>query len=336
MKQILKIVAALLVSVCSIAFITVAAAALVGAGKINPRILRESSESESFPESTEEPVIMAPEEEAYSAISAETGFEEITPSVYTYTGTELQECFRKPDSNSDLICKLSSGAKVNVVGKTNGFYAIRLDSTQYAFAPEDMLEAGEMYAMLQDAIDLRALLPEAIFAIDFATDENVTGHALYPAIPFLEEETAFRLREAYEEFLSDGYLLKICDAYRPKSAQYALWDAVRNSNYIADPNSGNSWHNIGRAVDMSLVEISTGREMETPTPMHTFSPDSARYSSGGWTEQARSNIEYMTSVMTSHGFSTIETEWWHFEWQGAGNYLDTEVEYANIAYDFFT
>lgn len=336
MKVIIQILTAATASALCIAVITVTAAGLIGTGKINPRIMVESTEQEHFPESTEEPVAMTPEEAALNDLSGNADFEKMAASVYTYIGSELQDCFSKPDSSSELVCKLSSGAKVTVVGRTTEYYAIRLNSTQYAFVPNAMLEEGEMYAMLQNAIDLRALLPEAVFDIDFATDRNVTGQALYPAIPFLEVETAYRLREAYEEFLSDGYLLKICDAYRPKSAQYALWDVVRDSNFIADPTSGNSWHNIGRAVDMSLVEMSTGREMETPTPMHTFSFDSARYSSGGWTEQARTNIEYMTSVMTSHGFSTIETEWWHFEWQGAGNYLETEIDYATIAYDFFT
>ena len=83
---------------------------------------------------------------------------------------------------------------------------------------------------------------------------------------------------------------------------------------------------------MSLINLATGEELEMPTPMHTFSLDAARTHSGSWSEEARKNVEYMTSVMESVGFGTIETEWWHFEYTGQGGLMDTDIDLSTLTY----
>ena len=123
---------------------------------------------------------------------------------------------------------------------------------------------------------LRVFLPEAEFDLLFASCNNITGKAMYPAIPILEQGTAEMLFKAYQRFLEDGYAIKIYDAYRPLSAQIKLFDIVQDLRFIADPSKGYSWHQRGRAVDMSLIDLSTGKELVMPTPMHTFSMEAAR------------------------------------------------------------
>ena len=183
------------------------------------------------------------------------------------------------------------------------------------------------------AVDIREIFPNAEFDILFASSRNITGHAMYPAIPLMEESTAAKLSEAYARFQDDGYYLKVYDAYRPKSAQYELFDIVQNNKFIANPNNGNSWHQRGRAIDMSLVWIDDGSEVETPTPMHTFDDASARYSSGNWSEAARANVDYMTEVMTACGFTTLSTEWWHYEYRGPGVDMENNIDYSTITFE---
>jgi len=40
----------------------------------------------------------------------------------------------------------------------------------------------------------------------------------------------------------------------------------------------------------------------------------------------------MTSVMESVGFSTIDTEWWHFEYLGSGGYLPVDLDLNSVEY----
>lgn len=129
------------------------------------------------------------------------------------------------------------------------------------------------------------------------------------------------------------YTLKVYDAYRPRSAQVKLYDIVQNNKFIANPYTGGSWHQRGRAIDMSLIDNATGLELEMPTPMHTFDDSAARYSRDSWTEEARKNVDYMTSVMESVGFGIIQTEWWHFENNsGPGSYLPDEIDFTSLTY----
>lgn len=197
--------------------------------------------------------------------------------------------------------------------------------------PEPTTEPG--YAFLPGAVDLRWYLPDAEFDLLFASKNNVTGQPLYPAVPLLEENTAAMLKRAFYIFKADGYTLKIYDAYRPGSAQAALWAAVQNSKFIADPAKGGSRHQSGNAVDISLVDDSTGLELEMPTPMHTFSDEAGRYANSNWSETAAANVDYMTEVMRSVGFSTLRTEWWHFENNVRGwPSLDANIDLSALEY----
>ena len=236
------------------------------------------------------------------------------------------------DNESSVAETLSGGTQICVNGEVDGYFVYTTPNGEDAYISMDDAVEGAFYASYPDAVDLREVLPESEFDILFASEKNITGHGMYPAIPLLEKNTADLLLKAEELFEADGYRIKIYDAYRPKWAQYELYDIVQDNRYIANPYNGNSWHQLGRAVDMSLVEIATGEELEMPTPMHTFNSTASRYSSGAWSEAAKRNVDYMTEVMTSVGFGTIQTEWWHFEYKGSGPTLPPELDYTQITY----
>ena len=189
---------------------------------------------------------------------------------------------------------------------------------------------GLYYALPENGLDLRFLIPDVEYDILFATERNITGHAMYPAIPMLERKTAHMLRQANAAFNKDGFAVKLYDTYRPKSAQFELYDIVQDSRFIANPYENNSFHQVGRAVDMSLIELKTGKELEMPTPMHTFNVSASRFNSDTWTETARKNVDYMTNIMIQCGFRTISTEWWHFENGEEGDYMDPYLDYSSL------
>lgn len=235
-------------------------------------------------------------------------------------------CFVSPDDSTDAVYYLKYNEHVTVCGQKAAFYLIELENGKYCFCSIDGLLADIPYVQYENAVDLRKFLPGVEFDLLFASSNNVTGQSLYAALPLMEMQTAQMLKEAYAQFRRDGYTIKICDAYRPFSAQQALFSVVQNSNYIADPSNGGSWHQRGRAIDMTLVDLETGEELKMPTPMHTFAKESMRNQRANWSEQITQNVDYMTRVMQDAGFGIISTEWWHFENTGRGALLDKNID----------
>jgi len=254
-----------------------------------------------------------------------------TDVVYTCMAN-LLNCRAKPSTEATVLYQISFGTEVTVLGKDQDFYLCRLKDGGIVYCYEDYLTSEATYVELDGAVDLRVFMPTADFELLFASSNNITGEAMYPAIPLLEKETAQMLAQAQEIFRADGYSIKIYDAYRPKTAQYKLYDIVQDSRFIADPYRGQSWHQLGRAVDMSLIDMATGKELEMPTPMHTFDVSASRNHTETWSDTAKENSAYMTEVMTSVGFGTITTEWWHFENTAAGNYLNNNIDYETLTY----
>ena len=141
--------------------------------------------------------------------------------------------------------------------------------------------------------------------------------------------TAYKLAAAAKRFAEDGYTIKLYDCYRPKSVQYILYDIVQNSAYIANPYNSASNHNRGAAVDMTLIGPD-GRELDFPTPMHTFTKLVYRSSRDQWTKEQRRNVDYMTNVMLESGFKLINTEWWHFSDTDYKTFMVLDIDMTEI------
>jgi len=271
------------------------------------------------------------QESILASLMASESFVPMEEAVYTSTASNLN-CREKPDIVCAVLCLIPKGTQVTVLGADGEFYLCRLEDGSYVYCSKLYLTDGMLYASIDGAVDLRQYLKNAEFEILFASENNIAGYPLYPAVPVLEITTATLLKRAFEIFYEDGYIIKIYDAYRPKSAQYVLYNILPDNRYLANPYVGNSWHQLGRAVDMSLIDIATGEELEMPTEMHGFRSEASRRKSSQWTEAARNNVDYMTSVMESVGFSTIDTEWWHFEYLGSGGYLPVDLDLNSVEY----
>ncbi len=168
-------------------------------------------------------------------------------------------------------------------------------------------------------------------SMKLSTNETSIGEPFYTRnLCLLQYDTLQKFVKAIEKFKADGYTVVIYDAYRPTSVQQRWFDVVKVHKWVANPAIGmGGIHDRGTALDISLIDTETGKELDMPTPMHTFTVDSAR-SSQKMTATQRANMDYMTSVMISCGFTYINSEWWHFQCVNTKNYLPTDHPIDNI------
>lgn len=177
------------------------------------------------------------------------------------------------------------------------------------FVNEDWVYENEKYS--NNLVLIPGVYDGFIIDLKYATKDNITKSVLYEKnLAYLQKNTLDKLIQVNEELKVMGYKLKIWDAYRPLSVQKKLWAVLPNSNYIANPFADGSNHNRGTAVDVTLV-YKNGDEVEMPTKFDDFSGKSRRGSK--WSSKARANVDLLTEIMEKHGFTSIDSEWWHFD-----------------------
>ena len=168
-------------------------------------------------------------------------------------------------------------------------------------------------------VDIKSVDPTIVIELRYAGANNLLGRALYPpSTPALvRPEVASRLVAAQAFLRRYQYHLKIWDAYRPKSVQVQLWQAVHNNDYVADPQAGaGSLHSWGVAVDATLIDA-WNRPVTMPTDFDDFT-SVAMWHYRGPDPAIRSHVHLLQIAMRDAGFYGLPTEWWHFtiaEWQ---------------------
>ncbi len=178
-------------------------------------------------------------------------------------------------------------------------------------------------------VDIRTVNPKIVLDIKYATEDNFVGCSIYSqAKAFLRSEVAAKLDKVQRTLELEGLGLKIWDAYRPHSVQRTLWSIVPDERYVADPEKGSS-HNRGAAVDVTLVN-STGEELEMPTKFDDFSVKAHR-SFVDMSSEALKNREILASVMIAHGFTPLETEWWHFNDEACATYPLLDISFEELS-----
>jgi len=167
--------------------------------------------------------------------------------------------------------------------------------------------------------DLRQVLPASTrFAIAYATAVNFVGAALpgYGAPgAWLRSAAADALARAAASFAQDGLQFIIYDAYRPVRATEAMhhWATLTDNLWLFDDGwvVRRSRHNLGRAVDLTLVDAKTGVLLDMGSPFDAFVDSS-------WTERATGRAAIhrarLRDGMLAAGFRGLAQEWWHFEW----------------------
>jgi D-alanyl-D-alanine dipeptidase len=93
-----------------------------------------------------------------------------------------------------------------------------------------------------------------------------------------------------------------------------MWKIVSDPKYVADPAKG-SIHNRGGAVDLTLVD-KNGKELDMGTPFDFFGPQ-ASHDFKDLPANVKRNRRFLSRVMQRHGFERFDSEWWHYNLNGA-------------------
>jgi D-alanyl-D-alanine dipeptidase len=180
-------------------------------------------------------------------------------------------------------------------------------------------------------VALRSIVPGIRVELRYSGSDNFMGRPVpgYEAdVVYLTREAALALKDVQEELALRGLGLKVFDGYRPQRAvdAFMTWAADPDDTtmkaayyptvekaalipkgYIAE----RSGHSRGSTVDVTLVRLGTGAELDMGSPYDYFDPISWPSSTSVTEEQHDRRME-LREVMLRHGFGPLEQEWWHF------------------------
>jgi len=155
--------------------------------------------------------------------------------------------------------------------------------------------------------------------VRYATANNFMKTPLYPvAKAYLRAPAARALQNVQRDLAPRGLGIKVFDAYRPYRVTEAMWEPIKNPDYVADPAKG-SRHNRGAAVDLTLISLATGEEVPMPTGYDDFT-ERAAHAFTDLPADALAHRALLREVMTRHGFEPLPSEWWHYDFAGWREY----------------
>ena len=122
----------------------------------------------------------------------------------------------------------------------------------------------------------------------------------------------------------------VFDGYRPWAVTKKFWDETPpvQRKFVADPRKG-SKHNRGCAVDLTLFDRATGREVPMPSGYDDFSDKASSSYTGGTPEQRRMRW-VLRAAMEKEGFKVEPGEWWHFDYKDWRNYPVLDIPFERI------
>lgn len=181
--------------------------------------------------------------------------------------------------------------------------------------PQDRLVATMVSSAVPDSsafVPVSEFAPSVEISLQYATVNNFTEQKIYDFTDaYLRYGTVQKLKAAADVLESQGFGIKLWDAFRPVSAQEKLYEAYPDSSVVSHPVTGYRGHCRGNAVDVTLIDLATGEELAMPTGFDNFTAYADRdYSDCG--VAAASNAQILESVMTKCGFKPLQSEWWHF------------------------
>jgi len=168
--------------------------------------------------------------------------------------------------------------------------------------------------------------------IRYATKNNFLGRQVYTeARAFLQRPAAEALVRIHQAVQKKGYGLLVFDGYRPWAITKVFWDATpaNKKNFVANPAKG-SKHNRGCAVDLSLFDLKTGKEIQMPSDYDEMTERAYPTYKGGTAEQ-RKMRDLLRAAMEAEGFTVNEYEWWHFDYKDWRSYTIGNVPFEKIS-----
>lgn len=181
-----------------------------------------------------------------------------------------------------------------------------------------------------DLVDITTIIPGVQLDIVYATKNNFTRSVVYAqAKCYLRRSVANALLDAQQEFKKLGYSVKVWDAYRPFSIQKKFWELCPDPRYVADPAKG-SKHNRGAAVDITLIDLKTNKELVMPSAFDDFS-EKAHLNYTAMSPEAAKNCRLLQAMMIKHGFISQPNEWWHFDYKSWKTFDLLDIPFSDLS-----
>ena len=182
-----------------------------------------------------------------------------------------------------------------------------------------------------DFVILADYVPGIVQEIRYYSTYNFVGDRIdgyEEPCALLTKEAARALKMVSNEMNVMGYRLKVFDAYRPANAvrHFVLWgiedldlrmkpyfypDLEKQELFAKGYIASRSSHSRGSTVDLTLLDMRTGKEVDMGSPFDMFDvishPDYR-----GITREQYENRMRLQQVMVRNGFEPIDCEWWHF------------------------
>ena len=209
--------------------------------------------------------------------------------------------------------------------------------------------SNAMAQLHPDFLSLGDICPDMKIQASYSTEHNFTGSVVagYKAKKaFMAKAPAKALCEVQKAAVKKGYTLKIFDSYRPvKAVQFFMdWAQQPETNptikelyypkftrlelfengYIAKQSS----HSRGSAVDLTLQEIATGKDLDMGSGFDYFD-DISHTASNKVTKEQMKNRMILKALMEAKGFVNFTQEWWHYSYKPEpfpGRSFDFDVE----------
>src|SRR6266478_8150729 len=154
-----------------------------------------------------------------------------------------------------------------------------------------------------DLVEISKLDPTIKLDIRYATKNNFLERPVYKqARAFLERPAAEALVRINQALRKQGYGLIIHDGYRPWYVTKTFWDATPDDKkiFVADPSQG-SRHNRGCAVDLSLFDLKSGKEV-VMTSGYDEMTERSHINYAGGSDESRRLRDLLRSEMEAEGF----------------------------------
>ena len=210
------------------------------------------------------------------------------------------------------------------------FLLVILNSLFYAQQQGPPKESGPFRR--PDLVELIKLDPTIHLDIRYATKNNFLGRPVYKeARAFLQKPAAEALVRVSAALKRQGYGLVVFDGYRPWAVTKVFWDATPadKKEFVADPSKG-SRHNRGCAVDLSMYDLKTGREVKMPSEFDEMTERShINYQCA--TPEAKHLRDILRAAMEAEGFQVYEPEWWHYDYKDWREYPILNISFKEIA-----
>lgn len=180
-----------------------------------------------------------------------------------------------------------------------------------------------------ELVELNKAIPNIKLDIRYATKNNFMQQVMYKqARAFARKPVVESLKKVQAELNKKGLGLKIFDGYRPYTITVAFYKKASDKNFVANPAKG-SKHNRGCAIDLTIIDLKTGKEIPMPTPYDSFSAAAAA-NYPNVSAEVKKNRDFFISIMKKNKLNVLENEWWHYDFQGWQNYALMDIPFEKL------